>query len=53
MVRCTRASQVPEGNIFLIPFVAELETDNHRIIAFYFPDPDEWEEDLKTRRHSS
>ncbi len=42
-----------KGDILHILFAADIEGDNVRIITAYRPDPDEWEEDIKTRRHSS
>jgi hypothetical protein len=42
-----------QGDIFHILFAVDTEGDNVRIITVYRPDPDEWEEDFKTRRHSS
>jgi Domain of unknown function (DUF4258) len=41
-----------EGDIFHVLFAVDTEEENVRIITVYRPDPDEWEEDLKTRRHS-
>lgn len=32
---------------------ADIESQNVRIITAYYPSPDEWEMDLKTRRRSS
>jgi hypothetical protein len=42
-----------EGDIFHILFAVDSEGDNVRIITAYRPDPDEWEEDFRTRRRSS
>jgi hypothetical protein len=42
-----------QGDIFHILFAVDVEEDNIRIITAYRPNPKEWEEDFKTRRHSS
>jgi hypothetical protein len=43
-----------EGNdAFLVLVGADVEGQNVRIITAYYPSPDEWEMDLKTRRRSS
>jgi len=38
---------------FHVLFGADVEGRNVRIITAYYPSPDEWEADLKTRRRSS
>jgi hypothetical protein len=38
------------GIIFHILFAADLEEDNVRIVTAYRPNPQEWDEGLKTRR---
>jgi hypothetical protein len=38
---------------FHVLFGADVEGQNVRIITAYFPSPDEWQTDLKTRRRSS
>jgi hypothetical protein len=35
---------------FHVLFAAEIEGENVRVVTAYRPDPEEWEEDLKTRR---
>jgi len=40
------------GDVFHILFAVDMEGDNVRIITAYRPSPEEWEEDLKTRRRS-
>jgi hypothetical protein len=35
---------------FHVLFAADVEGDNVRVVTAYRPDPDEWHEDLKTRR---
>jgi hypothetical protein len=43
-----------EGNdAFHVLVGADVEGQNVRIITAYYPSPDEWEMDLKTRRRSS
>ena len=37
---------------FRVLFGADVDGQNVRIITAYYPSPDEWEEDLKTRRRS-
>ncbi len=37
---------------FHVLFAADVDGQNVRIITAYYPSPDEWEEDLKTRRRS-
>mgnify|MGYP005646966379 CR=1 FL=1 len=39
-----------EDVIFHILFAVDVEGDNVRIVTAYYPDPEEWESDLKTRR---
>ncbi|MGO9116475.1 MAG: DUF4258 domain-containing protein [Desulfomonilaceae bacterium] len=41
------------GDIFHVLFATDVEGDNIRIITAYRPSHDEWQEDFKTRRHSS
>jgi hypothetical protein len=38
---------------FHVLFGADTEGQNVRVVTAYYPSPDEWEEDLKTRRRSS
>jgi hypothetical protein len=38
---------------FHVLFGADVEDQNVRIVTAYYPSPDEWEADLKTRRRSS
>ncbi|MBI4473184.1 MAG: DUF4258 domain-containing protein [Acidobacteria bacterium] len=38
---------------FHVHFATDVEGDNVRIITVYWPDPDEWEPDLKTRRNQN
>lgn len=35
---------------FHVLFAADVEGENVRVVTAYQPDPEEWEEDLKTRR---
>ena len=37
-------------SIFHVLFAADVQEDNVRIITAYRPDPEQWEEDLRTRR---
>jgi hypothetical protein len=37
---------------FHVLFGADVEGQNVRIVTAYYPSPDEWETDLKTRRSS-
>lgn len=37
-------------HVFHILFAVDVEGDNVRIITAYYPNPEEWKEDLKTRR---
>lgn len=39
-----------EDFVFHILFAADVEDGNVRIVTAYFPNPDEWEDDLKRRR---
>ena len=36
--------------VFHVLFAADVEEDNVRIITAYYPNVDEWEDDMKTRR---
>jgi hypothetical protein len=38
---------------FHVLFGADVEGQNVRIVTAYYPSPEEWEADLKTRRRSS
>jgi len=40
------------GAIFHVLFAVDVPGDNVRVITAYYPDTEEWEEDLKTRRKS-
>lgn len=42
-----------EGDIFHILFAIDAEEDNIRIITAYRPNPKDWENGFKTRRHPS
>jgi hypothetical protein len=43
-----------EGDVaFHILFGVDVEGQNVRIVTAYYPSPDEWEMDFKTRRRSS
>ena len=37
---------------FHVLFGADVEGQNVRVITAYYPNPDEWETDLRTRRRS-
>ncbi|MDI6794283.1 MAG: DUF4258 domain-containing protein [bacterium] len=37
---------------FHILFATDVEGDNVRVVTAYYPDPDKWEIDFKTRRKS-
>jgi len=37
-------------SVFHILFAVDIEGDNVRVVTAYYPDPEEWESDLKTRR---
>ncbi|MBE9582326.1 MAG: DUF4258 domain-containing protein [Proteobacteria bacterium] len=39
-----------QNHVFHVPFAADVEGDNVRVVTAYYPSLDEWEEDLKTRR---
>jgi len=39
-----------QDEIFHLLFAVDIEEDNIRVITAYFPDPEEWKEDFKTRR---
>mgnify|MGYP003563193782 FL=1 len=41
-----------QGSIFHVLFAVDVPGDNVRVITAYYPDTEEWEEDLKTRRKS-
>jgi hypothetical protein len=41
-----------QGSIFHVLFAVDVLVDNVRIVTAYYPDTEEWEEDLKTRRQS-
>ena len=41
-----------QNRIFHVLFAIDVENDNVRIITAYYPNVEEWEEDLKTRRRS-
>jgi hypothetical protein len=38
------------GDAFHVVFAVDVEGDNVRVVTAYWPDPGEWEIDLKTRR---
>jgi hypothetical protein len=38
------------GDAFHVLFATDVEGDNVRVVTAYRPDPDEWHDDLKTRR---
>ncbi|MDA0745183.1 MAG: DUF4258 domain-containing protein [bacterium] len=40
------------SEIFHILFATDVEGNNVRVLTAYYPDPEEWQTDLKTRRHS-
>lgn len=40
------------GDLFHVVFAVDVDGDNIRIITAYRSSPEEWEEDLKTRRRS-
>lgn len=42
-----------KGDIFHRLFAVDAEEDNVRIVTAYRPNPEEWEEDCKTKKHSS
>lgn len=37
-------------NIFHVLFAVDIEEDNVRVVTAYYPNPEEWKEDFKTRR---
>jgi len=39
-------------NVFHVLFGTDVDGQNVRIITAYYPSPEEWETDLKTRRRS-
>ncbi len=39
-----------QNKIFHILFAVDIEADNVRIVTAYYPEAEEWQEDLKTRR---
>jgi hypothetical protein len=41
-----------QGPIFHILFAVDVAGDNVRILTTYYPDAEEWEEDLRTRKRS-
>jgi len=41
-----------QGSIFHALFAVDVPGDNVRVITAYYPDTEEWEEGLKTRRKS-
>jgi hypothetical protein len=41
-----------QGTVFHVLFAVDLAGDNIRIVTAYYPNIEEWEEDLKTRRQS-
>ncbi len=40
----------PAGDAIHVLFATDVEGDNVRVVTAYRPSPDEWEDDLKTRR---
>jgi len=40
----------PTGDAIHVLFATDGEGDNVRVVTAYRPSPDEWEDDLKTRR---
>jgi hypothetical protein len=38
------------SDVFHVLFATNVEDDNVRVVTAYRPDPDEWHDDLKTRR---
>jgi len=42
----------PLGDAIHVLFAADVEGDNVRVVTAYRPSPDEWMDDLKTRRSS-
>ncbi len=43
----------PAGDAIHVLFAADVPGDNVRVITAYRPSPDEWNDDLKTRRGAS
>lgn len=43
----------PAGDSIHVLFAADVPGDNVRVITAYRPSPDEWNDDLKTRRGAS
>jgi hypothetical protein len=39
-----------KGDVFHVLFAIDIKDDNIRIVTTYYPNFDEWEKDLKTRR---
>lgn len=39
-----------QGKIFHVLFAVDIDEENIRAVTAYYPDPEEWEEDFKTRR---
>jgi hypothetical protein len=42
----------PANDAIHVLFATDVEGDNVRVVTAYRPSPDEWEDDLKTRRAS-
>lgn len=42
-----------EGDVFHVLFGVDVEGDNVRVVTTYRPNPEEWDEDLRTRRSRS
>ena len=42
-----------EGVVFHVVIATDVPDDNVRLVTAYKPDPQRWEEDLKTRRQTS
>jgi len=40
----------PAGHAFHVLFATDVEGDNIRVVTAYYPNPDEWEPHLRTRR---
>jgi hypothetical protein len=40
----------PPGSVFHVLIAGDVDGNNVRIVTAYRPDPEEWEEDLRTRR---
>jgi hypothetical protein len=41
-----------QGSVFHVLFAVDISGGNVRIVTAYRPNPEQWEEDLKTRRRS-